>query len=72
MSDTEDACKFVLRLQPKIHKKIKKLAKQQNTSMNRLIENTLAKDIFGTNPLEDILTRLDSMETTIQKRLKSK
>ena len=33
--------KFVLRLDPKLHRKIKKLAKAGNTSINRFIENGL-------------------------------
>ena len=37
----DDLIKFVLRIPPELHQKIKKGAKKQNTSMNRYIENTL-------------------------------
>ena len=44
MADTEQV-KFVLRLPPSLHKKIKRRAKQNNTSMNKEITNILGNTL---------------------------
>ena len=50
--------KFVLRIPPKLHKKIKLEAKKLNTSMNRHIINELE----GDSQLARILAKLDEFE----------
>ncbi len=61
MVDTEQV-KFVLRLPPSLHKKIKRRAKQNNTSMNKEITNIL-NDSFGSastaQMLADLVQRLE-------------
>ena len=42
---TPEKAKFVLRLDKKLHRKIKRLAKLENTSMNRYIENALVNAV---------------------------
>ena len=54
--------KFVLRLPPTLHKKIKRSAKANNTSMNKEITNIL-NDSFSTGSVEttlnDLIARLE-------------
>ncbi len=50
----EDQMKFVLRLTPAMHKKIKRNAKLNNTSMNKEITNILA-DSFSKKTTESLL-----------------
>ena len=54
--------KFVLRLPPSLHKKIKRSAKQNNTSMNKEITNIL-NDSFANatveSTLKDLVSRLE-------------
>ncbi len=54
--------KFVLRLPPSLHKKIKRRAKSNNTSMNKEITNIL-NDSFASMTLEatlnDLIKRLE-------------
>lgn len=54
--------KFVLRLPPSLHKKIKRSAKQNNTSMNKEITNIL-NDSFANSTVEstlkDLVSRLE-------------
>lgn len=61
MSDVEQV-KFVLRLPPALHKKIKKSAKTNNTSMNKEITNIL-NDSFSRSTtdktLADLIARLE-------------
>ncbi len=61
MADAEQV-KFVLRLPPSLHKKIKRRAKQNNTSMNKEITNIL-NDSFGSastaQMLADLVQRLE-------------
>ena len=56
MADAEQV-KFVLRLPPTLHKKIKRRAKSNNTSMNKEITNIL-KDAFNSSSTEDLLAEL--------------
>ncbi len=61
MAQTEQV-KFVLRLPPSLHRKIKRSAKSNNTSMNKEITNIL-NDEFATSTLEgkidDLVKRLE-------------
>lgn len=61
MSEIEQV-KFVLRLPPALHKKIKKSAKTNNTSMNKEITNILT-DSFSQSTtdkkLSDLIARLE-------------
>ena len=50
----EDQMKFVLRLTPAMHKKIKRNAKLNNTSMKKEITNILA-DSFSKKTTESLL-----------------
>lgn len=52
-----DQVKFVLRLPPNLHKKIKRRAKTGNTSMNREITNIL-NDSFNATTTEKVLSDL--------------
>jgi hypothetical protein len=45
----EDQVKFVLRLTPGMHKKIKRSAKSNNTSMNKEITNIIAETFSKTS-----------------------
>ncbi len=58
MVDAEQV-KFVLRLPPSLHKKIKRRAKQNNTSMNKEITNIL-NESFANQSMEQILRDLVS------------
>ena len=49
--------KFVLRLPPTLHRKIKRRAKTNNTSMNKEITNILNGSITGSS-MEDTLNEL--------------
>jgi predicted HicB family RNase H-like nuclease len=54
--------KFVLRLPPSLHKKIKRRAKSNNTSMNKEITNILSDAMSGSSvekTLEDLVARLE-------------
>ncbi len=54
--------KFVLRLPPSLHKKIKRRARINNTSMNKEITNVLSDAMSGTGvekALEDLIYRLE-------------
>jgi plasmid stability protein len=54
--------KFVLRLPPSLHKKIKRRAKTNNTSMNKEITNILNDSFAGStveNTLADLVKRLE-------------
>ena len=57
-----DQVKFVLRLPPALHKKLKRRAKSNNTSMNREITNILNDSISSTTTdkiLNDLVSRLE-------------
>ena len=58
----DDQVKFVLRLPPALHKKIKRRAKTNNTSMNKEITNIL-NDAFSASTtakmLADLVKRLE-------------
>ena len=55
-----EAVKFVLRLDPKLHKKIKKHAKTHNTSMNKYIENGLVEVVSNEKfTLPELFKRLE-------------
>ena len=56
MSDAEQV-KFVLRLPPSLHKKIKRRARQNNTSMNKEITNIL-NESFSSQSVEKTLNEL--------------
>lgn len=60
--------KFVLRLPPAVHKKVKRAAKANNTSMNKEITNLIVDQYSKTS----IETRLDQIDETINKKLKAK
>jgi hypothetical protein len=54
--------KFVLRLPPSLHRKIKKSAKSNNTSMNKEITNILNESFAGSaveGTLNDLVKRLE-------------
>ena len=54
--------KFVLRLPPALHKKIKRRAKANNTSMNKEITNVLTAAMNGGSTekmLADLIARLE-------------
>ncbi len=54
--------KFVLRLPPSLHRKIKKSAKSNNTSMNKEITNILNESFAGSSvevTLKDLVKRLE-------------
>ena len=63
-----DDVKFVLRLPPRSHKKVKKSAKDNNTSMNKEISNIIDTHYAKTS----IETRLDAIEKAIANKLKKK
>jgi hypothetical protein len=55
--------KFVLRLPPALHKKLKRRAKLNNTSMNREITNILNDSMSSTTTdkiLNDLVKRLEN------------
>lgn len=57
-----DQVKFVLRLPPALHKKIKKSAKSNNTSMNKEITNILTESFSRSSTdktLADLIARLE-------------
>ena len=61
MSEVELA-KFVLRLPPSLHKKIKRRAKANNTSMNKEITHILSESFSTTTmdkKLTDLIARLE-------------
>ena len=54
--------KFVLRLSPSLHKKIKRRAKANNTSMNKEITNILSESFSKSTmdkKLTDLIARLE-------------
>ncbi|MEX0942564.1 MAG: Arc family DNA-binding protein [Pseudomonadales bacterium] len=58
----EDQVKFVLRLPPGLHKKIKRRAKSNNTSMNKEITNILNESFANRSSeklLRDLIARLE-------------
>ncbi len=61
--DPADEVKFVLRIPPKLHAKVKRTAKKENTSMNKQIANML-NDHFSSGSvdkkLDAIIKRLDA------------
>jgi len=56
MAEAEQV-KFVLRLPPSLHKKIKRSAKSNNTTMNKEITNILTES-FSKSSMEKTLTDL--------------
>ena len=57
-----DQVKFVLRLPPALHKKIKRSAKTNNTSMNKEITNILNESFSRSSTdktLAELITRLE-------------
>ncbi|MFT4720655.1 MAG: hypothetical protein ACI9SB_001827 [Candidatus Azotimanducaceae bacterium] len=56
----EDQVKFVLRLTPGMHKKIKRSAKSNNTSMNKEITN-IVSEAFSKSSTDKMLGQLISM-----------
>ncbi len=62
MATDVDQVKFVLRLPPALHKKIKKSAKANNTSMNKEITNILTESFSRSSTdktLADLIARLE-------------
>ncbi len=64
MAQQTEQVKFVLRLPPSLHKKIKRSAKANNTSMNKEITNIL-NDAFAGATVE---SRLDSLIARLEKK----
>ncbi len=58
MAEAEQV-KFVLRLPPALHKRIKRRAKSNNTSMNKEITNIL-NDSFNNSSIDKVLANLVS------------
>ncbi|HIG43991.1 MAG: Arc family DNA-binding protein [bacterium] len=61
MAEAEQV-KFVLRLPPSLHKKIKRSAKSNNTSMNKEITNILTESFSKSSTdktLADLVRRLE-------------
>ena len=61
MAEAEQV-KFVLRLPPSLHKKIKRSAKSNNTSMNKEITNILTESFSKSSTdktLTDLVRRLE-------------
>ncbi len=61
MADAEQV-KFVLRLPPSLHKKIKRSAKSNNTSMNKEITNILTESFSKSSTdktLAELVRRLE-------------
>lgn len=59
----EDQVKFVLRLPPTLHRKIKRRAKNNNTSMNKEITNILMEAFSQQSSdelLKDLIKRLEA------------
>jgi hypothetical protein len=56
----EDQVKFVLRLTPNMHKKIKRSAKSNNTSMNKEITN-IVSEAFSKSSTDKMLGNLISI-----------
>lgn len=62
MAADADQVKFVLRLPPALHKKIKKSAKGNNTSMNKEITNILNESFSRSSTdktLAELIARLE-------------
>ncbi|MEM7366047.1 MAG: Arc family DNA-binding protein [Pseudomonadota bacterium] len=58
----EEQVKFVLRLSPTLHNKIKRRARTNNTSMNKEITNILNESFSRTSSdklLKDLVVRLE-------------
>lgn len=61
MADAEQV-KFVLRLPPTLHRKVKRRAKSNNTSMNKEITNILQESFSNASAdtlLNDLINRLE-------------
>ena len=61
MAQTEQV-KFVLRLPPALHKKIKRRAKANNTSMNKEITNILGDAVVGSSVEETLKSLISRLE----------
>lgn len=62
MADDEQV-KFVLRLPPGLHRKIKRRARSNNTSMNKEITNILIESFANQSSgklLQDLIARLEA------------
>ncbi len=62
MASDVDQVKFVLRLPPALHKKIKRAAKSNNTSMNKEITNILTESFSKSSTdktLAELIARLE-------------
>lgn len=62
MASNDDQVKFVLRLPESMHRKIKRRAKTNNTSMNKEITNILSEALGRTTTdklLADLVKRLE-------------
>lgn len=60
----DDQVKFVLRLPPTLHRKIKRSARANNTSMNKEITNIL-QDAFAQSTME---SKLDDLVKRLEKK----
>jgi hypothetical protein len=59
---TDEQVKFVLRMSPALHRKIKRRARADNTSMNRVITNILSESFSNKSQekmLADLIRRLE-------------
>lgn len=60
--EATEQVKFVLRLPPALHRKIKRRAKSNNTSMNKEITNILSETLAGSSvetTLQELIQRLE-------------
>ena len=60
MKDEPEAAKFVLRMPPKLHKKVKKLAAADNISMNTYIVQSMNGAISPAFTLKALIQRLEA------------
>ena len=55
---SKDTCKFVLRLEPKLHKKLKAQAKKSKISMNGVLNDMVEDKFNAKTDIKSELTRL--------------
>lgn len=60
MKDAVENAKFVLRIPPKLHKKIKRLASEDTISMNSYIIQTLEDQIKPQFSLKSLIQRMEA------------
>lgn len=60
MKDAVENAKFVLRIPPKLHKKIKRLAREDTISMNSYIIQSLEDQIKPQFSLKSLIQRMEA------------